>query len=77
MTVMPVLAYLGPGLGAGVVAAILGVITAFFLAVVGIVWYPIKRMLRKRRKAESETATSDTPATELSADGDPPDPEKP
>ena len=40
-------AYLGPGLGAGTVGAIFGVIGAIFLAIFAVVYYPIKRLLKK------------------------------
>jgi Na+-driven multidrug efflux pump len=46
-------AYIGPGLGLGVVGAVLGVITSIFLAIFALFWYPIKRW-RKRGK-ESRT----------------------
>ena len=38
-------AYVGPGLGLGVVGAVIGVIVAVFLAFVGMLWYPIKRFV--------------------------------
>ena len=46
----PVVAYIGPGMGGGVIAAVLGVVGAILLAVFGIVYYPIKRMLKNRKK---------------------------
>ena len=46
----PVFAYIGPGMGGGLIAAILGVIGAFLLALIGILYYPIKRMIKNRRK---------------------------
>ena len=42
-------AYIGPGMSGGVIAAILGFIAAFLLALWGILYYPIKRMLNKRK----------------------------
>jgi Flp pilus assembly protein TadB len=42
-------AYVGPGLGLGTLVVILGVIGSVFLALFGVIWYPIKRMLKKRR----------------------------
>ena len=44
------LAYIGPGMGGGVVAAIFGLIAAFFLGLWGILYYPIKRALKNRKK---------------------------
>ena len=46
----PVVAYIGPGMGGGVIAAVLGVIGAVLLALFGILYYPIKRMLKNRKK---------------------------
>ena len=46
----PVLAYLGPGMGGGIIAATLGVVLAILLALFGILYYPIKRMLKNRKK---------------------------
>jgi hypothetical protein len=40
-------AYVGPGLGTGVVAAVLGVAVGIVMLVVGVVWYPIKRLFRR------------------------------
>lgn len=45
-------AYIGPGLGTGVIAAVLGIAAGILMLVVGVVWYPVKRLIRKR-KAES------------------------
>ena len=41
------LAYIGPGLGAGAVVAVLGTLAGLLLLVVGVVWYPIKRLIRR------------------------------
>lgn len=41
----PALAYIGPGLGAGTLAVVLGFIVSIFLAIFAILWYPLKRML--------------------------------
>ena len=46
----PVFAYIGPGMGGGVIAGVLGVIGAVLLALFGILYYPIKRMLKNRKK---------------------------
>tara|TARA_B100000963_G_scaffold41570_1_gene30926 strand:+ start:15512 stop:15727 length:216 start_codon:yes stop_codon:yes gene_type:complete len=40
-------AYLGPGVGGGVIVATLGVIIAIFAAIFGILWFPIKRLIQK------------------------------
>jgi hypothetical protein len=46
------LAYVGPGLGMGAIAAFFGAVLAVLLAIVGVVWYPIKRLLGRRKPAE-------------------------
>ena len=43
-------AYLGPGMGAGVIMATLGFVVAIFAALFGLIWFPIKRLLQKRKK---------------------------
>jgi predicted membrane protein len=43
-------AYLGPGMSGGVIAAVIGFIAAIFLGIFGIIYYPIKRALKKRKK---------------------------
>ncbi len=57
-------AYLGPGLGAGTIGAIIGVIVSIFLGIFAVVYYPIKRLLKKsgllRKKNEVEGKASDT-----------------
>lgn len=44
------LAYIGPGVGAGAFGAIIGVIGSIFLAIFAIVWYPIKRLIKGKKK---------------------------
>ncbi len=43
--------YIGPGMGGGLIAAIIGILTAFFLSIVAIIWYPFKRFLGFLKKA--------------------------
>jgi len=40
----PSFAYLGPGIGGGVIAATIGIIIAIFAALFGLIWFPIKRL---------------------------------
>ncbi len=44
-------AYIGPGLGAGAITAALGVIGSILLALFAVIYYPVKRMRKKRRAA--------------------------
>ena len=43
-------AYLGPGVGGGVIAATIGIIVAIFAALFGLIWFPVKRLLKKRKE---------------------------
>lgn len=54
----PAAAYVGPGLGLGALGVVLGLVLSVLLAVVALVWYPVKRMI-KGRKAPAESETSD------------------
>ena len=45
-------AYIGPGMGGGVIAAIFGIIAAFFLGLWGILYYPIKRYFKNKKKTD-------------------------
>jgi hypothetical protein len=45
-------AYVGPGLGLGVLGALFGGILAVFLAILGVFWYPIKRLLKKKKSPD-------------------------
>ena len=42
-------AYIGPGMGAGVIASVLGILFSLVLAIAGLIYYPIKRFLKKRK----------------------------
>lgn len=44
------LAYIGPGAGISAIGTALALVAAVLLAIVGFVWYPIKRLLGGRRK---------------------------
>ena len=46
---MPSYAYLGPGLGGSGIVVVIGFFAAIFLALWGILYYPIKRALKKRK----------------------------
>jgi len=51
-------AYVGPGVGLGAIGAFLAMVLAVLLAIVGIVWYPLKRMLRRRSVPKDDTKDS-------------------
>ena len=49
----PSYAYLGPGMGGGAIAAILGFLGAVLLAFWAILYYPIKRALKNRKNTKA------------------------
>ena len=56
---MPSNAYIGPGMGGGVIAAIVGFFAAIILGLWGILYYPIKRALNNRKnKKRLEKSTN-------------------
>ena len=52
----PAAAYTGPGLGAGVIAVVIGFFASIFVALFAVVWYPIKRLLKKSKKTGDAVA---------------------
>ena len=47
-------AYLRPGVGGGVIAASIGIIVAIFAALFGLIWFPVKRLLKKRKERKDQ-----------------------
>ena len=47
---LPAYSYIGPGLSGGVIAAVIGFFVAIILGLWGILYYPIKRSLKNKRK---------------------------
>ena len=56
-------AYIGPGAGISAIGSLLALIAAVLLAIVGFVWYPVKRIMKNRRKARTEAADKDEAAS--------------
>ncbi|MEZ5863116.1 MAG: hypothetical protein R3D25_03230 [Geminicoccaceae bacterium] len=52
-------AYIGPGAGITAIGSLLALVGAVLLALVGFVWYPIKRLRRGRAKTASQGETVD------------------
>ena len=45
-------AYIGPGAGISAIGTVIALIGAILLAIVGFVWYPIKRLRAKNKKTK-------------------------
>jgi len=52
-------AYVGPGLGLGVIGAIFGAIATVILAIIGLFWYPLKRLYRSIRSKLTQSGSDD------------------
>lgn len=55
-------AYVGPGAGLTAIGTVIALLAALLLAVVGFVWYPVKRLLKKRGAARPSPDAAETPA---------------
>ena len=55
---IPSHAYIGPGMGGGVIAAVIGFFAAILLGLWGILYYPIKRALKKRKDKKMSSKDS-------------------
>ena len=47
-------AYIGPGLGLGLIGAILGLIFSFFVLLFAILWFPLKKILKKNKNIKKK-----------------------
>jgi hypothetical protein len=56
----PVFAYIGPGIGVGTLAVVLGFIASILLAVFAVLWYPLKRLFKRRRKKPLAEGTEES-----------------
>ena len=45
-------AYVGPGAGLSAIGSLLALIAAIVLAIVGFLWYPLKRIMNKRKNKD-------------------------
>ena len=57
----PAMAYVGPGAGLLAIAAFIALAVAVFAALLGFLWFPLKRLLRNRNHPTSneESATGE------------------
>ena len=58
-------AYIGPGLGVGTIAVALGFVGSIFLALFAVLYYPIKRMIKKGGGREKKTQKSENKKDEV------------
>lgn len=49
------MAYIGPGAGLSAIGAFFALIVGVIVAIIGFVWYPIKRIMRNWKKSKHDT----------------------
>lgn len=59
---LPAFAYVGPGLGLGAIGVIIALLVSIILAVIGLLWYPLKRRLARKKQAADKTEADDNSA---------------
>lgn len=55
----PAVAYIGPGMGAGVIAGVIGFMAAVIIGLWAVLYYPIKRAIRRKRGQKGTGSKSD------------------
>ena len=73
--VTPALAYVGPA-GIGFLGVLLAVVVVVLLGLVGLLLYPIRLMLRRRKRYASQRATEDGTAAPAATEPDAPSPDE-
>ena len=54
----PAEAYIGPGLGLGTIGAVFGVLFAVVLALFGLLWFPVKRLIARLKGDSAQRKVS-------------------
>lgn len=49
-------AYVGPGAGITAIGSLLALLAGLLFAIIGFVWYPIKRLRRRRKESQQQEA---------------------
>ena len=62
-----VLAYIVPGAGLSIVGSLIALFVAIFVAIFGFLWFPIRRMLRKKRRAPKQAENPESIAGTIEA----------
>jgi len=58
------LAYIGPGMGVGAIVTVLGFVGAILLGLFAFLYYPIKRMIKRKKKEQDQTTKDETKKAE-------------
>ena len=55
----PALAYIGPGAGLGAIAITVALLLGVLLLVIGLAWYPLKRLLKRKTSGAANSGRKD------------------
>lgn len=58
-------AYIGPGAGLSAIGSFLALLAAIAVTIIGFVWYPVKRLLKKNKAAASTAASEPAPSATM------------
>jgi membrane-bound ClpP family serine protease len=56
------LAYVGPGAGLSVIGSLLAFVAAIIVAIFGFLFFPIRRILRRRKQKAAQKSAGNSPA---------------
>ncbi len=59
-----VFAYIGPGAGLGAIATFVAIVFGIILLLAGFLWYPLKRLLKKRHTNNNDSSENANESSE-------------
>jgi Kef-type K+ transport system membrane component KefB len=69
LALAPAHAYIGPGAGAGTIAVVLGILASIVMAFFALLWYPVKRVVKRFKAARADAGRDPDEAAEESGAG--------
>ena len=66
----PALAYIGPGAGISVVGSLLGILATIFVAIGAILFWPLRKLLKRRKARRGASAGAAAAVQNQGADND-------
>lgn len=71
LAAVPAQAYVGPGAGISVLGSLLGILATIVVAIGAILFWPIRKLLRRRKAASAPVSTEAAPNDSTTADSPP------
>jgi ABC-type bacteriocin/lantibiotic exporter with double-glycine peptidase domain len=62
-------AYVGPGAGLSIIGSLLALFAAIVIGIFGFIWFPIRRLLRKRKQAAEQNTEETASVSDESVSG--------